>query len=533
MSDNLGIAPPLPDGEVHAGQVLFGRYRLTAKRGEHDDISRWVGWDEDLGRQVVMYVLPINHPRADALLWAARQAGPATDTRFLRVWDVRPFDPLEGVSLIVCEDCVGASLQSLLRDGPLPGLDAAWVVCEVASALAPLHETGLGHGALDPTAVVITPAGDVRIGGVLLNAAFAGRVDEDPVAREQDDVAAIGRLLYASLTGAWPDVATAAPPRTFGLPPAQWLNDELLSPMQARPGVSPILDAICMQVLQPRSGAAPLRTAEAVSLALQRALGAVDPSSDLATRVATALAAASQPAPALPSPPELLPSTGAQPLLDQPIRIHEQTPAKPSALLGPPQFHRRVPRWSWLVLLVIVVVLVISLAKACSPAPAVSAKTAKTIVVSAVSELDAPADGGDGQEHHDQVGLAADGDPATCWTSEQYAAGYIPQVKPGVGLVLDLGAASHLATITATISVAPLGVSVMVPSDQSLKSPPLDTVRSWTSLVDVTLTGTTQTVVLPEGTNTRFVMFFFTDLAPVAGKSNRVQASLCEVTATG
>jgi Helix-turn-helix domain len=57
---------------------------------------------------------------------------------------------------------------------------------------------------------------------------------------------------------------------------------------------------------------------------------------------------------------------------------------------------------------------------------------------------------GDGHEHHDEAGLATDGDPATYWRTETYADGL---KKPGLGLLLDAGAPvrpSHLSRSTDT-----------------------------------------------------------------------------------
>jgi len=574
MDSHQDIAPMLPDGDVGTGQVLGGRYRLIAKRDQRDDISLWDGWDQRLSRDVTIFVIPMNHPRTDALLWAGRQAGPAIDPRFLRVLDVLPAGPSDPQSLIVCEDCAGVSLQTLLRDGPLPSLDAAWVVCEVASALAPMHDAGLSHGAISPASVMVTTSGAVRIKGFLLYAALTGRIDHDPAVRERADVTAIGRLLYAGLTGYWPEGA-AAPAQTAGLPPAPWRDNELLSPTQVRPGVSPILDAVCMQTLQPREGAAPLRSATAVALALHHVLGTADPSHDLAAKVASVLALGqSDPATARRHPYEMVgdgaeatsPPTDTAHLdvppptdaVSQPV-TYDQTEPKQTGSTGYSQVHRTaaVPpapkpptpskpnQWlwhlRWAVPLLVVIILVVWLTRGCSaqtptPPPAQTTSpstTAQALTITAVTELDATADGGDGKEHPSQVPYATDGNPETCWTSEQYSANYIPRAKPGIGLIFDLGQLEQLSSLNVTLGTTPNDLSVMVPNDQTVDIPPLDTVGSWTSVLDVTMDTATMSLQLPDATSTRFVMLYFTNLAPVPGKDNKMQASVCEVTAAG
>jgi putative peptidoglycan lipid II flippase len=53
---------------------------------------------------------------------------------------------------------------------------------------------------------------------------------------------------------------------------------------------------------------------------------------------------------------------------------------------------------------------------------------------------------GDGEEHSERVRDATDGDAATYWTTERYNS----FSKPGVGLVLDAGAATQLSQIAVT-----------------------------------------------------------------------------------
>ena len=567
-------APTLPDGEVRPGQILGGRYRLDEQRGGQGEIAFWAGWDETLSRAVSIYVLPPNHPRTDALLGAARQAATATDPRFLRVLDALEFGPSEPVSFIVCEDLPGLSLQNLLRRGPLSNLGAAWLVGEVATALAPLHEAGLGHGALSPATVLVTPSGAVRIKGFMLDAALAGRENDAPAERERHDVAAIGRLLYACLTGAWPDADTPTPPRTYGLPPAQWRDDCLVSPAQARPGVSPVLAAICLQTLQPRPGAAPLRTAAAVSLALRRVLGAADGSAELAARVNAVIGPAEVDGtdeiggtndltagevtvdlppverPATPPPPvngavtsatQMLGPDAAGPTEPQPPPQPPGTPGVASvgvfrhaAILGGDSGWagklRRLPGWAWLVPLVVVVLVVVLIVRSCTASPT----PPPVLSLAAITELDSKTDGGNGQDNPDLVPLASDGRDDTCWLSEDYSPTFIPSRKPGIGLIFDLGQALPLGSLTLILGTTPDNISVMVPSGDagSVDTPPLDTVHSWNSLADVTADASPFTVNLPV-TTTRFVMLYFTSLAPVPGKDGHVQASVCEVTATG
>lgn len=80
------------------------------------------------------------------------------------------------------------------------------------------------------------------------------------------------------------------------------------------------------------------------------------------------------------------------------------------------------------------------------------AEPAVTLAVRSVRDFDP---GGDGAEHPEDAGLAADGDAATTWATEQYR-GALHQVKgccKGVGLMFDLGrraSIGELRLVTAT-----------------------------------------------------------------------------------
>ena len=114
---------------------------------------------------------------------------------------------------IVCEYANGQSLEVLLSHGPLSGLEAAWVVREVADALAGVHSAGLGHERINPDNVVITPSGNVRIVGLVI----------EEVLRPTPTLRRTGRLPEART----PELADVpdlgpAPVRLPGRPLARW-----------------------------------------------------------------------------------------------------------------------------------------------------------------------------------------------------------------------------------------------------------------------------------------------------------------------
>jgi putative peptidoglycan lipid II flippase len=272
-----------------AGTVLASRYRLEELIAESEPSVTWRAFDQVLSRSVLVHLLAPGDPRESELLTAARKASVATDSRFLRVLDaVHSTDPAVG-SYIVCEYATGQSLEMILSQGPLSGLEAAWVIREVADALAGVHSLGLFHRRLSPETVIITPSGNIKIVGLLIEAALRPRSNEtvssDTVSGatnpERVDVTDLGRLLYASLVCRWPGGAA------FGLPSAPVVGHRWMTPRQVRAGVSPALDNVCDQILgdPPRHHAAVITTAGGLVTALTKVLGSADAAPDLERRL--------------------------------------------------------------------------------------------------------------------------------------------------------------------------------------------------------------------------------------------------------
>jgi putative peptidoglycan lipid II flippase len=282
-------APRLP-----AGTVLVGRYRLEEILAFSEPTVTWRAFDLTLSRSVLVHLLPSSDERAPRLLAAARRAAGATDSRFLRVLDAVegarvPGHPEASSSYIVCEYATGQALDTVLGTAPLTGLEAAWLIREVADAMAGVHAAGLHHGRLSPDTVIVTPSGNVKIVGLLIEQAMrpesshaplpsGGRVDLEPA---EADLLDLGRLLYAALVGRWPGGPA------YGLPDAPTDGQHWMTPRQIRAGVSPALDRITDQVLgrPPRHHLTPIASVPELVAALSRTLGPADASADLERRL--------------------------------------------------------------------------------------------------------------------------------------------------------------------------------------------------------------------------------------------------------
>lgn len=230
---------------MQAGDVLAGRYRLDDLLAENGPGRFWRAHDLVLHRAVAIHVLPADDERADAVIEAARGAGPVINPRLLRVLDAEVND---GRCYVVNEWGQGDSLDILLtREGPLPPRRAAWLVGEVADSIAEAHAAGLAHGRLVPENVLLDQHGQIRIIGFGVDAALRGL----PPGRTGVDEIDLAGLLYCALTGTWAGVSDSA------VPPAREIHGEVLRPRRVRAGIPRALDTLCDEVLNPHRDPGP------------------------------------------------------------------------------------------------------------------------------------------------------------------------------------------------------------------------------------------------------------------------------------
>jgi len=342
-----------------------------------------------------------------------------------------------GVAYIVMELVGGPALGRVLaRHGPLPPARAARLASEVCGALDYAHQTGVCHGSLKPSNILLADDGTVKVADFSIARAAA---DEDPsrtgeilgpdgflapevVRGEQADwradVYGLGACLYAMLTGRPPglDPATTIPPRSL------------------RAGVPRDLDAIVRQAMAPDPDDR-FQTVQAVAAALARSASAADgpPAGDLVG-----------------------------------------VPAEPPTLRGEPPPDRgfgHEGRWlGWtLALIGLVAVLVVVgvtvagdqlaglLGLGRDPSTQTTEPTETTggstaIRISRAQPYDPPR--GDGTENDETADNAIDRRPDTSWTTEGYKSASFGQLKDGVGLVLDLGSARRVRELDLSLTTA-------------------------------------------------------------------------------
>ena len=164
----------------------------------------WRAVDTTLDRTVgVRLVSPAT---AEDAMDAARRAAMVDEPALLRVLDVAQEDGDTGpVTYVVTEFVEADSLADLLRrDGPLPADRVRALVGETAQVLSRVAASGLHHEALEPTSVLRTPGGELKIEGLGVDAAAEGRAGAPGEQAARTDAVALVALVYAGLTGHWP-----------------------------------------------------------------------------------------------------------------------------------------------------------------------------------------------------------------------------------------------------------------------------------------------------------------------------------------
>jgi len=541
-----------------AGTVLASRYRLEELIAESQPTVTWRAFDQVLSRSVLVHLLAPGDPNEELLLAAARKASVATDSRFLRVLDAVHSTNTAVGSYIVCEYATGQSLQEIVNHGPLSGLEAAWITREVADALAGVHSLGLYHRRLSPETVIITPSGNIKIVGLLIEAALRPGADTalpQATSPEQVDVTDLGRLLYASLVCRWPGGPA------FGLPNAPMVGHRWMSPRQVRAGVSPALDNVCDQILgdPPRHHAAPITTSGGIVTALTKVLGSADAAPDLERRLRQpipSVAGKSEPLHAAPEATPVsslldqttarqraistrtIPAAGAPPTAAQTrLRTSGRPPptaTRPAQTRPPSQPSGTQRRRRWIGLLLVLAVLLIAAgiisalildrrissapepqssrdqqSTAAEPSPAQPSK----LIVANARDFDPQGD--DQTENPDEVKFAYDGDPATRWRTVQYFGNpKLGNLKRGVGLVLDLETPQPVRSLHLTLSGTGTTVQFRVPkSDPSQTAkPPMSSDKRWRTVAAESKAGGSATLTAEQDVTTRYVLVYLTSL---------------------
>lgn len=483
---------------VEAGAVLGGRYRLDRLLATGGMGEIWQACDGLLERAVAVKIPraefandPAFHSRFQA---EARHAAALAHPNVATVYD---FGTGAEAPYLVMELVEGTSLAELLATGrPLPAERVRRLIREVAAALEVAHAAGVCHRDIKPGNLLLRPDGSVVVTdfgiaravdsaavtqvGTLVGTAYyvsPEQVSGAP-AGPPSDMYALGVLAYECLTGRRPyegeTLTVLAGHRDAPAPPLpDSVPADLAGTVTALLSKNPSKRPTAADLAHSGAGGVHSRAGLAHSRAgsgSERVLPAAPPTSSALVTHGDLSETRALPVPAgglLARPPRR--DQAATPRPEPGPPPNRSRPNRP----GP---SRRVP---WVVALaaagVAAVALVFALVggpKAPSPASraprAVGAKTAALRSVPVVgAQLFHP--GGSDQDHPGDLALAYDGNPGTAWTTQHYASPTFGNLRPGVGLIFDLGSAVAVRRLEITLT-AP-GATLEVHSGPSLQAP--------------------------------------------------------------
>jgi serine/threonine protein kinase len=461
-----------------ADLLLAGRYRLLHAAAQRSRTTLWRGLDETLNRPVAVKILDAGD-EVEEFLSAAVAAGRLGHPRIASTYDAAVEDD---IAYVVSEWVEGRALSDVLHDGPLSPARATTVVAQVTEAVLHAHQRGVHHLDLDTHNVIIATDGTVKVTDFALGRAVSpsGTVLGEP---ELLDVQALGAVLYACLT------ARSAFGAESDLPLAPRRSGMLCTPRQVRAAVPRELDLLVARTLLPPKGKTPPITTAAAML---RELAA-------------------------------LPGEGGG---------GRATPTSVEA----PRERPRATRWiRWGVpALGVVIVGALSLAfgyvvgevpppdtpypeAAASAAPEVAAATP----VKPVTARDFDPDG-DGVENRTAVQLAFDRDPSTTWETSRYRNNErFGGLKPGVGLVFDLGTSQSFSRVDIAFSAKGVGVELRAADTPGTG---IEAFRVVASSPD---SGTNVSLKPAAGTKARYWVVWVTKLVRI--EDGRFQAGVAEV----
>lgn len=224
-------------GAPSVGEILAERYEL-AEHINDDSAGRqvWRGVDVILRRPVAVVLRYPGGDSAAEMLQAAVAASRVIHPSLVGVYDA--IDEADR-AYVVREWVDGEALRDVVADGPLDAARTTTVAHAIADAVAAIHATGMVHGNIHPGTVLI---GDD--GRVVLADARADSADTS-----ETDIRAIGGVLYFALTGHWPHDEVC----TSNLPDAvRDASGALAAPRQTRGGVPAYLDDLTMDLLDKR-----------------------------------------------------------------------------------------------------------------------------------------------------------------------------------------------------------------------------------------------------------------------------------------
>jgi len=291
--------------------AVIGGYELRERLSSDAQGDVYRGHDPARGYATIKVLRqPLEGNAADRLFRSAAVTAAVDEPHVVTVRAV--VDAPHKRTALVLEDLDGRTLSDEVSVGGLATERILRIADQIADAMIAIHATGVVHGALSPTTVLLVVQGaDAHFVRVLAVGGPEAGSDLDP----RDDVRALGAILYLMLAGVPPQVigSDTVPP-----PPSDYVGGERSPPW---------LDRLVLEMLEPEADQRPA-SMFAVKQQLQKGRG-------LAHDQAVALAWADAPLAAADLPSGTSAPSAASTSQDEPPASAPAETREPSVIVEP------------------------------------------------------------------------------------------------------------------------------------------------------------------------------------------------------
>ncbi|MDQ3966473.1 MAG: Stk1 family PASTA domain-containing Ser/Thr kinase [Actinomycetota bacterium] len=246
-------------------QLVDNRYRIVRRLGSGGMAEVYLAHDDVLDRNVALKVMNERYAADDEFVERfkreAQSAAALSHPNIVSIYDRGESE--DRTYYIAMEYLPGGTLKDrILKRGPLPPRTAAAVALQIAEALRAAHRAEVVHRDIKPHNVLVTAAGDVKVGdfgiaraassstmtktGSVLGTAHYISPEQamgEPVG-PQSDLYSLGIVLYEMLTGTLP--YDAETPIGVAM---KHVNGNLVPPRELNPNVPEGMDAITTRLL--------------------------------------------------------------------------------------------------------------------------------------------------------------------------------------------------------------------------------------------------------------------------------------------